>query len=252
MWAILARPGASYSPADIQQMGAFLGRVRDAAHATWDADPGQPPPTMQVVRVGLNSPDYYGKSWNVPWCTIVMQVTNTGGSTVQIPQVGLRLTAAPAPNADQYPLAEVCSVLASSEYCGPQYGGGPAPCSSVILAVTLSDGPAGAMFPGTPAPDPAAATGCPEVTLAPGSSVTFVLKASSSLARDFPAEPYLRVSTAAGTTDYGVPAIAGHLKFADASQFSCQRLTGGSFTVDSTGAAALDFDARAHDGKWCA
>src|SRR5262249_29187725 len=162
----------------IQQMKAFLGRVISAAHRTYDSDPGEPPSTIQVLRVGLNSPESYVKSWNVRWCSIAMQVTNIGRTTVQIPQVGLRLVAASTPNVDRYPLPEVCSVLASSEYCGPQFGGGPQPCSSYTVSVALSEGTPGAMFPGAPAPD-RGATGCPEVTLAPGRSVEFVVEASA-------------------------------------------------------------------------
>jgi hypothetical protein len=251
MWAILSQPGAVYAGADVQRMGTFLNQVIQAAHGTYDLDPGVPPPTIQVTHVALNRPDYANTSWNVPWCSIVMQTTNVGTQTVQVPRVGLRLTGTPAPNAAQYPLVEVCSVLNVSQYCGPQFGGGATACSGYPVTVDLSDGPPGTMFAGTPAANPNGPA-CPEVTLAPGGSVAFVFHVTSSLARDYPAEPYLEVSGPTRTTTYGVPSIAGHLTFADAGQFACYRLTGGSFTLDSTAAAALAFHTLSTHGQWCA
>lgn len=251
MWVILANPSGSYSAASIQGLGTYLGGVVHDAHGKWDAEPGVPPSTAQVVHVGVINLPSPGTSWNRPWCTIAMQITNVGGATVQIPHVGLRLTAAPMPNKDLYPLVEVCSVLGVRQYCGPQFGGGALPCSVYAFDVALADGTTGADFAGTS--DTVAEPGtCPEVTLASNTSVEVVLIATSTLARDYPVEPFLQVSGPAGTAEYGVPASVGHVRFADPSAFSCYQLAGGSFALNSTGVAAMDSRAHSTRGEWCA
>lgn len=252
MWAVLANPSEPYSAAAVQGLGTFLSGVVGDAHGDWDADPGVPPSTAQVVHVGVINLPSPGTSWNRPWCAIAMQITNVGGGVVQIPQVGLRLTAAPVLNQDVYPLVEVCSVLGVRRYCGPQFGGGALPCSVYAFDVALGDGTAGADFAGTPDSIAHPATRCPEVTLAPNASVELVVIVTSALARDYPIEPFVQVSSASGTVEYGVPASAGHIQFADPSAFSCYQLAGGSFVLNSTGVAALNFGAHYTRGEWCA
>jgi hypothetical protein len=254
LWAVLTNPEGTYTAADLQQLGAYLSNLRLAAHAFYDSDPGTSPPTVQAVHAGVAQPDAHVHSWNAPWCTFALQVTNIGRSTLQIPEVGLRLTGPSAPNRDRYPLVDACSVLGVNHYCGPQFGAGAGPCDVYHADVALGDGTPGAAFSGPAQAFDQNLNPCPEVTLAPNASVELVVQARSAQARDFPAEPFLKITSAAGDVIYPVPAIAGHVRFADPSQFpsqfSCYRLSGGSFTLAVSGAEAMS--GAAELGAWCA
>src|SRR5205807_8844102 len=77
-----------------------------------------------------------------------IDVTNTGKTPIQIPQISVRLIESPIQNAYHYRLIEVCSVLSSvgkGEYCPPGKGGNPQ-CDTYITAIELGIGKAGSTF----------------------------------------------------------------------------------------------------------
>jgi hypothetical protein len=72
-------------------------------------------------------------------CMFSIEVTNTGSTALQIPRAGLRLTGNPQPNQASYRLVELCSVAHDAQFCGPQVGGAPGPCSVYGVEIGLED-----------------------------------------------------------------------------------------------------------------
>jgi hypothetical protein len=202
------------------------------------ATPGFPPGLMATFRMSTA-------------CMFSLEITNTGKVALQIPQAGLHLTGAPIPNPTVYRLVEFCSVLHSTQYCGPTVGGPPPGCSVYGVEVALENRPSGADIMSAPEQVDQSGRACPQPTLSSNQSVTFVIGAYSTDPLIYQAVPVVQVitPTAQGTVPF--PQLAAVYAFADASQFMCYRLSGSKFEVWKQGAAAYDFDANSKACAWC-
>ncbi|HKV86948.1 MAG TPA: hypothetical protein VJT78_03010 [Candidatus Dormibacteraeota bacterium] len=246
---VLAEARLQYSSDEISRIaapatdGGFDYRRMDA---TFLANPpgaatGEPPRLDRVPPSGAQSA-----------CVELLNVTNTGHTTIQLPRVGLRLTGKPVPNSFQYRLVDFCSVLQVAHYCGPAGGAGPADCSVYEVVVALNTDPYRSDFLGVPVQfNSFTNQPCPEVTLAPGRTVTFVMTTYSATPTTYRAVPVLDVVTSSARGTVAFDQFGGIYAFADPSQFACYKLVGTSFVLWEQGAASLDVDANALKNAWC-
>ncbi|HKV87297.1 MAG TPA: hypothetical protein VJT78_04805 [Candidatus Dormibacteraeota bacterium] len=246
---VLAQQRLEYSSAEISRIaapatdGGFDYRRMDA---TLLANPpgaatGEPP---HVDRVALFDP--------ASACDEFVDVTNTGHTTIQLPRVGLRLTGKPVPNSFQYRLIDFCSVLQVAHYCGPEVGAGPADCSEYEVEVALNTDPYRSDFLGVPVQfNTVTNHQCPEVTLAPGRTVTFVMTTYSATPTTYRAVPILDVVTPSGRGTLAFDQLGGIYAYADPSQFACYKLVGTTFVLWEQGADSYDLDGNALKNAWC-
>jgi hypothetical protein len=252
-WYVLPPGRTAFDDGDLKQMAAVL-------ETTAHSDPGTAPaavpasPLLLVPGALINvhsDPDSTAPYAQYPLCRMWMQITNTSQSVIQIPQVGFRLTQAPARNISGYPLVDSCSVQGVATYCGVQKGGGAAACDFYSAEVNLGGGGPDAAFFGTPRATAADGSPCPQITLQPNESVEIRLDPLSVDAFVYPVTPLVVVATRTGSMTVPLPQYAGSISFAAASQFSCLRLQGHSFVAAWSGADALNWRGRAQDAAYC-
>ena len=243
---VLAQSRLTYSDAEISRMAAaFSGEA---------VIPQQLDPSLLAVMPGAmtSSVPSHPDLLFLEACLVTLEITNGGTNTVQIPRVGLRLLEKPIANQTVYRLVEFCSVVHSSDYCGPRGFGGGADCSTYNVYLSLADQPAGADFLARPMQtDLGTMEPCPEVTLAAGQSVTFRLAVYSTSALVYRAGLVLDVVTSTGRGTIAFPQMAGVFTYADPSQFLCYRLSGSTFVLWHQGASAYDFVGNSQAGGYC-
>lgn len=231
-WAVLATPDRlAYTQDQIHQMSAFTNS---------DVLAGRPLPSslLRTTPGPLtrgNQSDFQPSS-----CFIDLQITNVSSRTIQIPQVGWRLTSQPEPNRERYQLVNLCPVNAA--LCSFGIGAAPTGCGHYYAGATLQAGAAGSIVWSVPkAQKDNLGTKCPEITLATGQSIEISLAADATEALVFSVEPVLQVTTASGDMIVTPPDMAGTMPFADPSQFSCYAVqsTSTQFVLTASGKGAL-------------
>jgi hypothetical protein len=231
-WAVLATPDQlAYTPDQIRQMSAF---------SNGDVIAGRPPPSSLLRTTPGPLTSGSPSDLQLSYCAIDMQITNVSGGTIQIPQVGWRLTGQPQPNREQYQLVDLCPVNAN--LCTFGVGGAPTGCGYYSGHITLQAGPAGSILWTVPsALQNLGGPKCPEITLATGQNVEISLTAVAAAALVFSVEPVLQLTTSSGDVIMTPPDMAGTMPFADASQFTCYVVQQGStqFVQQSSGRDAL-------------
>jgi len=246
-WLVMSDTRSTYTSAEMQQMADFLAQV-----GIWSDDPPTPPSTLQWTPVSIADPSApITKYWNEPKCVLVLQMTNTGRSAVQVISVGLKLTASARANADQYHLVEACSIQGAPAYCGIQKGGGATYCDLYEVQVRLSQATSGMSFSGTPTANQEDGSPCPQLTLNPSASVEVKLHITSTQPFVYPVEPIVVVRTAAGTQEVAVASAATGIKFASPSQFDCYRRSGQALVKAWSGPSALDWQALGAMNLFC-
>lgn len=239
---VLATEQQTYTTEEVQQIMAYLKHHL----GPWGE---VPPPTLCWVTGGSMQPipgtGLMGYPHNYP-CGTVLELTNTGKIPVQIPRVDVRLVNNLQQNNYQYLLIDRCSViphLLEGDSCTPQQGGGGGGGNCIIYSANLllGSGSTDAVFIDTPtsfyATDQFRQTDCGELTLAPGTLV--ILRISFSLTPDTPNNliytivPELTLDTSSGRQVYALTQLASTLAFADASQFSCYKLQGTTFIIET-------------------
>jgi len=184
-------------------------------------------------------------------CVFSIEVTNTGSTALQIPRAGLRLTGNPQPNQASYRLVEFCSVAHDTQFCGPQVGGVPRPCSVYGVEIGLENHTSGDDVMSAPEQIDQNGQPCPQLTLSPNQSVTIVIGAYSTDPMIYQAEPVLQVITPTAQGMVTFVQLGAVYAFADPSQFTCYRLSGSTFVVWQQGASAYDFHRNQSLGGWC-
>jgi hypothetical protein len=248
-WVVLTGSRAAFSTAELRQMADFLIKEYEPTSGR----PLDPPPSFARTNVAIADPQAAStRYWNEPRCTMSLQVTNTGHETVQLPEIGVRLTAATRPNQTDYRLVEACSIESAPAYCGVKKGGGATPCGSYRVQLLLTAGNAGDSFMDRPVAGYPDGPTCPDITLGPNATVELAFTLRSAQAMAYPLEPVLKVRTSAGLQTVSTGNGAGTVEFASPSQFTCYQLSGQSLAVRWSGPDALDWPARSRDGAFCA
>jgi hypothetical protein len=104
-------------------------------------------------------------------CSMVLEITNTSNTTVQIPYISLKLTQQPTPNSFVYRLIDACSFLsaAAQSYC--VVGSGAFGCSVYTAGIIFSNEKVGASVGSIPESSEGQNGGgekpCPEMTILP-------------------------------------------------------------------------------------
>lgn len=248
------RSSLSYTSRELGLMGDYVVQGRH----------GDPPaPLLQNLPGGLVDDSVLSRPlftlYSDTACSVNLQITNTGHTTVQITQAGFAITSPPQPNTTQYRLPEICSLEEASEgvpagtlgFCGGPRGGGPSDCSVYVAVVTLTGSTQGSMPMVAPDGKQSEGSACPQITLNPGHSIEIWLHGSASTAYVYQVQPALNVTWPGGTITMTFPRIAGVMPFAAAAQFSCYRLHGLVFQQAWHGVDALDFGSRSKDGALC-
>jgi hypothetical protein len=207
---VLATDRTSYSVEELPEIGDYIdSEFRQAPRPV-------PPELRKVPGVLVGSGT----------CSLAMEITNAGHSTIAIPEVRLRLTRAPDVNNSRYDLIDLCTVSRRNP-CPLQLGGGPGPCDFFYAQVVLQQAASDALFAGRPS----AATGeCPQLTLAPGETKEVEIDAHSIANLVYSVEPQLVVVDGTAVEGVPLPNLGGSMAFANPSQFSCYRLQSGALT----------------------
>jgi hypothetical protein len=227
-YLVLATSRLMYDSDEVQQMAAYL----QALYLT-----DQTPYAINEIKVPLPSSlqwvaggDNGRQSEFVPGCVALLEITNVGSSTVQIPQAGVRLTEAPQQNNYQYHLIDTCTFLSFQECQCNGCGAGVSGCEVYYANIHLGMGKQGSVF-ATP-PTANYDRPCGELTLRPGQTTLlfmdfFSLPPPSHLV--YSVVPELTLDTSTGQRILALPKLGSSIVFADQSQFSCYGLRGHTF-----------------------
>jgi hypothetical protein len=220
---VLATERLTYSQNEIQQIENYLNAIFNSSTSA-NSYLVAPPDTLTWVS-GSTS------------CAAKLQITNTGSGVVQIPSAGIQLTQTPRQNSYQYRTIDTCTILtrflpacfvpSTVGSCGVYYA------NIQLNAVNQPSNVTGDLF----AIPPVNQTTCGELTLNPNATIDMLLNFSSSGTPAnfiYSVTPQLTVSTTNGTHSVSLSQLAGRLTFADKSQFSCYKLVGNTFVLETT------------------
>ncbi len=222
----------TYSQDGIAQIRSYIesSGMENSGSANPSADT---PPTLRWV-LGGSVDQFPGaeSSENYVPCGAGLILTNTGNTSIQIPQVGVQLEGLPQPNSYTYRLIDACSFAPQGQSC-PPVGGANTTCSTYLASIKLGQGEKGAVYSATPMGTDYQGNDCGTLTIAPDAQVHLIL--IFSLAANIPKNliysilPMFTVDTAQGKQTLPLPRLASTLAFASANQFSCYGLQGTTF-----------------------
>jgi hypothetical protein len=209
---VLATERLTYSEDEIQQMRNYLNEIFSNAASITTSYLVPPPSTLRWVPGASR-------------CTLTLQVSNIGTTTVQISSLGVQLTSTPQPNNYQYHGAvDACSIggqqIMASTNCQGFSGAGD--CSTYVASVNLDpSAPSKTVFTGTPLQGASEAGPCLEPTLHPGETLYFTLDLSSPGPQQYSVAPYiysvmplLTVNDASVSITSTLPLMAATIAFA--------------------------------------
>lgn len=226
---VLASDRTTYSQADIAQMSSYLASyVANGGVYLKNVLPPTPP-TLRWVLGGEASPiPGLPPSGN---CATQLMLTNTGNAPIQVPQVGVKLTASPQQNTYQYRRIDVCSPDFKVQYCPITGEGGGSGCSIYDASIQLGTGAPDTVFSAIPT----SAGGCSTLTIPPTSqielNITFTLATNVPNNLIYSIIPVFTLDTTQGEQTLAFSQLASTLAFAAASQFSCYQLHGTTFVL---------------------
>jgi hypothetical protein len=243
-WLVLASDRLTYSATEARDIGTFIQAYgpQEFGRPGRYQDPGslpQPPPTLALVPGGDE-------------CAAEFEVTNTGGSTLQLADLGLRLDAAPAANALTYRLIDACPYLFPDPQqrmgtCGPGAGAGAA--CAYVTQITIRLGASGTKFgapirgfdPGLPGRPPCSNL----LTLSAHQTIaimaTIAPPGSTGTALVYEVTPYITLVGSAGPQDVLFPRLSSTLVFTSPSQFACYQPNGNAFAPLPPGTPLLTY-----------
>ncbi len=241
---VLASDRTTYSQDEITQMGAYVSNNYSAGKSL--SGETAPPPTLRWVLGGSMEPIPGTYNNGQFACGAELDLTNTGSTPIQIPQVGVRLEERPQPNAYTYRLIDVCTIKPKEPYgCLPQQGG-QSTCSMYTASIQLGLGEKNDVFSAMPTGTDFNGGNCGPLTIAPATPVRLFFK--FSLAANIPRNllysitPLLTVNTE-GEQTVALSHLVSTLAFANANQFSCYGLQGTTFVLEPSPVFS--------DHQWC-
>jgi len=204
----------TYSKDEIRQIKNYLHEMAYGSESFENLYMLTPPPTLHWVSGSTR-------------CSLHLEISNTGRSSVQISSLGMQLLNAPQPNDSQsLHTLDVCSV-AAIQACGTGAGG---PCTVYVLNIALKAAPATSIFAAAPDQGPGGVV-CPEPTLHPNDTVVFEMDLSSPGTKHGNVAPYiysvvpvLTVTDANGSHTFALSSMAGIATFIDRKQITCYGL----------------------------
>lgn len=218
---VLATDRTTYNSSETQQITDYV----DALLQTDET-------TGSIANISTPFPSTLGwATGGIGYCLTELEVTNTGGTTIQVPQVDVRLMATPQQNIYRYRLIDACSLsLKTPCKCG-ECGSGGGNCSLYSANIQLGMGQQNSLFSATPSSD----SSCGEMTLKSGSTLTLFLsfKASPPTPLIYSLTTELTLQTANSQQILALPQLGHSVAFASSSQFSCYALQGQSFVQES-------------------
>ncbi len=164
-------------------------------------------------------------------CEVILLLTNTGSTPIQVPKVGVQLEAHPRQNMYQYRQIDACSLMPPAiGLCPPHGGGGPGACSVYNASIQLEAGEKNDVYSAVPG-----AIGCSTLTIAPSTQVTlditFSLAANTPQNLIYSIKPTFTIDTAQGEQTPVLSQLESTLAFASVNQFSCYGLQGTTFAL---------------------
>lgn len=214
---VLATSRTMYNSTEVQQIKSYVNALFQSDDST----------TTLIDSIATPLPVSLTWASGDMGCAVTLQITNTGDTTIQIPQVDVRLTAAPQQNNYQYRLIDVCSIILSDSCRCSGCGAGGGSCSYYFANIHLGTGQQGSVFNDTPVSD----SSCGQMTLAPSSTLYLNLLFSPSLPNHlmYSLTTELTLKTASGQQVLVLPQLGDVVAFADQSQFSCYGLQNQTF-----------------------
>jgi hypothetical protein len=217
---VLASDRLTYNQSEIQQMSAYFHSAQIPI-----------PPTFRWAE-GTNATQQANPSSQ--GCSISLQITNTGTTTIQIPQVALRLKNTPVPNTFIYWLINLCSFLSPAEWEGRcvGFGAGPTSCGIFSVSLFLGGSKMGDAVGNLPngGTDPSTGNACPALAIAPQQSTEIDINAYGP-AFVYTVIPELTLITSQGQQTLTLPTFIANLAFSN--QFPCYDLRGNTFVPPS-------------------
>lgn len=205
---IIATKGLSYDTGTAQIIQNYLQLLseHDTELNTWI--PPQPPPELQWIPGNIT-------------CTGDMSITNTTNSSIELQNVGIQLTAAPAINAYDYRVIEIPST------CPGQCGGGQN--CGYQASITLNDGGAGSNFTSS-----ITVTGeqCPLPLIIPASGsdeVSITLQDAQARNMIYTGTPIFDITTSSGQQTIALSSLTSHFYFTHTALVPTYHLQGNSF-----------------------
>ena len=227
---VLATDRTTYGPDEIARMRAYVTGIMSGTTT-------QLPSTLRWVLGGsINPIPATGETENhTPPCSVVLNLTNTGYTPIQIPKVSVQLEASPQPNMYDYRLIDACSVLLPPYPGCYQPSGGGNDCSSYTASIQLGRGKPGDEFSAVPSAENGPGADCGVLTVAPTTLIKLEIDFSldSTLPKNliYSVVPVFTIDTAQGEQALTLPQMRSTLAFASASEFSCYILQGTTFSL---------------------
>lgn len=230
---VLATDRTTYRSDEIASMNAYVTGFMHGA-----ATSAQLPSILRWVLGGSRDPiPATSETENhAPPCSIVLNLTNTGNTPIQIPKVGVQLEASPQPNTYHYHLIDACSVLLppQPDGCFQPFGGGN-DCSSYTASIQLDQGMPDDEFSAVPRAQNDSGEDCGILTVAPTTpiklEIDFSLDPTIPKNLIYSVAPVFTIDTAQREQTLTFSQMRSTLAFASASEFSCYTLQGTTFRL---------------------
>jgi hypothetical protein len=209
----------TYSKNEIQQIRNFLHEIIYGSESITTADTLTPPPTLRWISGSAV-------------CTLYLEISNTGNTTVQISSLGVQLASAPQPNSSQQlHTLDACSVANQQDAegfgCGVGYSAGGG-CGVYPVNIVLKAAPASSIFAAAPSVE---GGGCPIPILHPNDTIEFGIQLSSPGTKPHSVAPYLyavvpvlTITASNGSHTFTLSSMAGIAAFDDEQQITCYGL----------------------------
>lgn len=219
-YLVLNSAPSTYDVSALKRMDTYLASIA--------ATPSSPPTPSPGVSL-----QWAGRTGTSGGCPLSLEITNVGSTTLQIPQIDLRVTAPPQHNGTAYHEVAMCSFPAVREVftpipCPPGRGSTPGPCSGYSGIVALSAQDAIGSVVATKL-SPEFGDGCPTLTLQPGDTASVILLILSTGAEAdlaYSVVPEVIVQDQDTQHVLTLSQFMTLLPFANPDQFTCYALQG--------------------------
>lgn len=233
-WLVLASHPPTYTDTELQAMTAYAG---DYLSGYGNRLPGQYEDTSQ-----LPSPPTLALAAGAAVCSAEFQVTNTGGTSVVLTNIGMQLSTAAQHNDFPYRLLDICPLVYPNPTerlarCPPALGAGL--FCEYKASIQIGQGGTGAKFEGPIVGfDPQLPGEQPcnlQLTLAPAQTITIATTIGLADTIDplsiYRVTPYITIVGAGGQQDVLLPHLASTLVYVSTAALPCYQLQGHEFAL---------------------
>ncbi len=231
---VLASDRMTYSQDEITQMRSYVLGSISAGTGSGISKYATVTPSLPTLHwvLGGNNVGTGGGSGN--GCGATLNVTNTGNTPIQIPEISIQVKASPQPNTYHYRLIDACSFLTPEEVsnggCLPTGSAGGGPCNLSSVSFQLGSREKNQLLSAQ-----LSAPVCGTLTIAPATQVPLILAFPEAVNKPFSLIysilPILTINAGQGDQKVPLTQLASTLAFANANQFSCYQLHGTTFAL---------------------